>query len=842
MADTMNNYPTTPFSVSSPVIAMHSHNSSLSMPTTPVVSDHESDEYFSPTSSPSIIFVFPDVIAFDRVKDKCHHAFDAMPVSKIRISGFESYLVEQWVYNRMSKNQIVIYTGNPADSVVAYRLEMVNDPLLWPASFRHYINDLSHSKYSFPTQSEYGTVYVTNVAQLDASLSLVAVPGGNLEAVYFCYIVNHDLKRLGCGSRSATAITVPTKPIEDKFKSTFHIAHQVPLDYAVRELVCVLQTFLYYYGLLLPQYCDGLYCDLTELALSQWWRMISDIRFCTTLLKRRPPNCTIALSVESVIGVTLFVRTLLDLGGSAYMSPKDPLDSYGFRSSVSLFQKSQKIHRSKSHEGFLDHETLIKLFEWGQSMKANQNFAKDLTKVKNIVKNTVMDFTSVKAIQSFAGIQTTPSKDASRKVINCQDFDQILLLTLGKRLTYLFLGKGKPVKLEKESLAARYSRAHRGMSNVPDARSASRPRLLHSVSTESTEAAKKVCENVADDGCLLDEPQRQKSKTLIMGGNFQDQNEDGTPCPCYESVADLHGCPFYQQDTEGLHFERRLKRRHSIPSVEKEANFYSTELEMLRPSEDINRDVLYSAPDHSTLLRRSNSFSLVDETLEGHGTDYFEWRGSLEDESLITSEWLAVQYIELMRQFKLGVLKRSKDLKREVASSRIQFVNEIRMDRVLSKYQNSKNEFSKAAAKYHDLNEKFKTSYKVSARLKYELRLLLQKTKEVESNLKSLEDFKIKSLEQNIQDTADNFHVDTNTCQPCAEGKVPSDLDWNKLISRPHLIIFMFICYIRCLWLVYFENKGVSYGADKAEAFQAMFQRVYNGVGAPKLLTSKKIE
>ncbi|QPG73571.1 hypothetical protein FOA43_000883 [Brettanomyces nanus] len=803
---------------------------------TPTHSEHESEDFFSSGSS-SVVFVFPDTIAFDHVRDKCHHAFDTLPVSQIKIVGFESYLIEQWMCSRQTKNQIVIYTGNLSDTVVAYRLEIVNNRSIWPSSFRHYIDELSRSKHSFPTQSEYGTIYVTNVAQLDASLSLVPVPSGNLKDVYSCYVVNHDLKRLGCGSRSATVISIPPKPVEDKFKSTFHIPHEVSLDYAVREFVIVLQTFLYYYGFLRPQFCDGLYCDKTELALSQWWRMVSDIKYCTSLLKRRPPNCTLAISVRSVIGFTLFIRTLLDLGSNSFITPKDVMDARGFRLSILLFQKSQKIYREKSHEAFLDHETLVKLFEWAKTVKTNQNFAKDLTKVKNMMKNTVMDFASAKMKETFAGISPS-SKDASKKFIDCQDFEQFLLLNLGRQLQYLFLGKGRPIEINKISLAAEYRRLQKTLLGPSDNK-VNHGRLQMTSSNDSNgPSASNECRG------HYDELPTSRDRIGTYGTNvIYDHNGTGI-------IDHSHGqkgsgeCPYsYRQlcreDAEGLIFEKRLKRRHSIPSIEKEANIYGTEMEVLRSASDINKGVLYSSSGkHACALKRSNSFSLVDESLESGGTDCFEWKGTI-DSNMITSEWLATQYIYLLRQFKLGVLQKAADLKNEVASSKIQFMKEIRLDRVLAKYRNTQSEYTKTVSRYCDLNDKFKTSYKISARLKYELRLLLQKTKEVETNLKSLEDINIQSLEQTIKKAAADFHVKAeksqNMVQPCDrynQVSDPNDLEWKTIIAKPYLIFYIFVCYIRCLWLMYFENRAVLSSGDESRAFQKLFQQIYNGKGS----------
>lgn len=880
-----------PITVSSPTLAVSGKKGFSSFPGTPSHVVNSTLDYFplpeassSAETAPSnsTVFVFPDMIAFDRVKSKCHHSFDAIPIHTIQIHGFESYLVEQWIYERSQKNQIVIYTGNPKDCVYAYKLEIVNDQSLWPAYFRAYIAELGNSRHSFPTICDHGTVFVTNVSQLDASLTLVPVPGGNIKKIYKCYVLNHNLKHLGCGSRSATVICSPAKPVEDKFRAAFHIHHSVPFEYAVRELVCIVQTFLYYYGLLSPQFCDGLCCKKTEAALAKWWKLVGDIKPCTALLKQRPPNCTSTVSYMSVVGFSLFVRTLLALGGSNFMAPKDPLDVQGFRVSVLLFQRAQKMHRSKEKEGYLDHETISRLFSWVQTVKGNQNFAKDLTKVKNIVKNTVLDLTSVRAIQALAGLPTTSSSSSSpnspapvsrdgSEMANCQDYEQIGVLCAGKRLQYLFFGKGKPLNLDHDSLAAKYERASVFVGNLTSAshktgnstlivpggpylpldtepdngkshhgRSSRAKILKYAWNSDEMGFPPEAPYEPSFAGGKGDPDAPKSSSSAVSSSEDYSFGESRPPtCPSASQLEKQHAL-----SCRACLFERRLKRRNSIPFVGRVANVFVTELQATNLAEGGAGGVLYGGDSKKATAtrKRSQSFSEVEEGLNTGGTDCFDASTMSFGETMITEEWLAQQYIMLLRLFKLGMLKTSTDIHDQTEAFRVSFYRGTRLDRVLALYQNLKSDNSKTAAKYRELRQKLRTSYKISARLKYEVHLLLQKTKEIEANLKSLEDFKIDNLKQRISKCQFCLHMQKAAPNPVdlLKKKTPENvLSWKTLVRRPYLIFYVVFCYIWCLWTMYFSKRRVSPAGGQPDAFKALFHKVYYGVDRPKLVKSE---
>lgn len=429
-------------------------------------------------------FLIPDTIAFSRILPY----FNSLPgyasrfeISLVELVGYEAYFVEQWISSRSSNTLIVTYTGDQSDRIIAYHVQALsknlklepppaihavsgnshNDsPALpfdnWPPKFISYLIEQLESPFSVATETSLGYAFITNLAQLNPFLSLIDAKTGKIADDYILFVVNYNLKKLGCGSRSAATTDEPSKSMESKFKTAFKIHQKTPVNYAVIDLIMITQTFLHYYGLLDPIYCDGLFCEKTEFAIVEWWKMISDIPLAMHIIKIKPPTCHPNDSIQAIIGFTVLCRYLLELGGNNFSVPKDPLEVKRMKESFTKFQKHFKIETTAT----LNSETLHRLLDWGQNIKASQNLAKDLSKVKNLVKNTVIDITSGKNLQIIAQNATaspfylhSSSNYDHGKMINCQNIEHVKHMSLGKQLNYLFYGTGKPVNLNEESLS-----------------------------------------------------------------------------------------------------------------------------------------------------------------------------------------------------------------------------------------------------------------------------------------------------------------------------------------------------------------------------------------------------
>lgn len=445
-------------------------------------------------------FLIPDTIAFAKILPY----FKALPnyssrfnIRLVELVGYEAYFVEQWISSRSTNNLIVTYTGDLNDRLIAYHVQALSDHMElqpppqiheqnklnsspksqnsninnhnhnrnnihhlpydnWPPKFISYLVEQLESPFCVATETSLGYAFITNLTQLNPFLSLIDAKTGNIKDDYNCYVVNYNLRKLGCGSRSAATIDEPTKSMEDKFKTTFKIDPKVSINYASVDLILITQTFLYYYGLLDSLYCDGLFCDKTDNAIKEWWRLISEIPMAAHLIRIKPPTSHAADSIQAIIGFTVLCRYLLELGGNTFNISKDPMDVKRFKVSISKFQKHHKIDSTSK----LNLETLIKLMEWGQNNKVSQNLTKDLSKMKDLVKNTVIDITSGKNLQMIAHNATASpfylhshSSYDQAKLINCQNLDNIKHMSLGKQLNYLFYANGKPIDLHKDALS-----------------------------------------------------------------------------------------------------------------------------------------------------------------------------------------------------------------------------------------------------------------------------------------------------------------------------------------------------------------------------------------------------
>lgn len=413
-------------------------------------------------------FLIPDTVAFAKIVP----FFKAVPgfsskykITLVELVGYEAYFVEQWISSREPNSLIVTYTGDQQDRILAYHVQSLLTDVRaenvvltphdeWPAPFVTYLVKQLESPFCVATDTNMGYAFITNLAQLNPFLSLIEAKTGNITVDYELFVVNHNLRKLGCGSRSAATTDEPSKSMELKFKSTFRIDHRVNINYAVISLIHVAQLCLYFFGLLDPIYCDGLFCEKTEAAVDQWWTVVSKVPLYTQIIKNRPPNSSTCDSIQAIIGFTSLCRYLLELGGNSFGVPKDLLDVKKMSAAITRFQKYLKI----SETSMFDVETLTRLFDWAQNIKASQNITKDLSKMKSIVKNTVLDITSGKNLQSIAqNANISPFHIASNydssRFINCQNLDDLKHIPLGKQLSYLLYHTGKPIDLQRHTLS-----------------------------------------------------------------------------------------------------------------------------------------------------------------------------------------------------------------------------------------------------------------------------------------------------------------------------------------------------------------------------------------------------
>ncbi|ODV87413.1 hypothetical protein CANARDRAFT_188438, partial [[Candida] arabinofermentans NRRL YB-2248] len=657
----------------------------------------QSDSITPQDDSSYVTFIVVDLQVLDLLKTSYSGSHDVVKrITMVGLSGYEVYIVQQWITKRMGKNIIVTYTGESKDVITGYKVKLLNDPSRWPKIFLEYIQDLEQSTYSCPTQTDQGIIFITNLTQLESRLTLIPAPNGDSKSIYQTFVVNYDLKKL---------------------------------DY--------------------------------------------------------------------------------------------PLDYDRFRQAIVQFQKAYKIKSHHEYSGKLDIGTITKLIELSFTLKSNQTFAKDLSKVKKLVKNTVMDFTSGKTLNTL-NINGTPNdnlllKDqdlpAYKKIVNCQNLDQIIKMCHGKRLNYLWRSKGKEVDIESHSLAHCSRKLSNHMTDLSGIYTGGSLPVNGTTATSSISASPTTTTTGTDYLTTEASPikRKQRSKTLIIGGNFQDNSDSLSVSQC-----DVN--PFYDhhrqqqlkdlQDIDGRMFNARLKRRHSIPSINKELNIHTIDLKVA--NEEIGSEIICSKTPIDIKfgkMRRSNSFSALEDNIECMHEDLNEATQSTKSNytSHISMEWLAMQYLKIQNDYKLNIVNASNVFKRDLINSKMQLISTLNLNRYAMSFELSKNENSKVLKRYHDLNDKFIKSHKIHARLKYELRLLLQKTKEVETNLKTLQDIKVKSLENSLQQLTASCNLKLAN-QEQQQQQQQSNVDWTMIYKQPYFLLYIIVNYIRQFTIHLFKN------------------------------------
>lgn len=340
-----------------------------------------------PTERELITYVFPDFKAVSYFQKEFLSLNEFHVAEETEARGFEIYLVEQWIRDRRIGGVISAYTGNLESTVQVVRFTIVKKPSRhYPARFQEYLNEamMNHATFkkmeSRRRSSAFGQyqgehispefLLVTNTAVLPSNLNLLHVPDGDTRAVDKIFKINSNLKRLNCGGRSYSLLAskVPDA-CEDKFRQMYRVHNEsVPIEFAVEELVNIIQKCLFYFDLLDARYCDGMLCQKTEDAINNWWNLIGLPHFNS---KQNTKNGILpSKTVAAIISLLLSIRLRLNLFGGCDV-PKDPFDFENFMLSIGHFQKQVKLEKKRK----LDLQTLLQLFQ-----VTRQNYPMDSTK------------------------------------------------------------------------------------------------------------------------------------------------------------------------------------------------------------------------------------------------------------------------------------------------------------------------------------------------------------------------------------------------------------------------------------------------------------------------------
>ena len=337
-----------------------------------------------------------------------------------RLQGYELYIVEQWACSRNHPTFVITtYTGLDQHSVIVGVLSVPTDEQAWSPRLRVYLKAIT-KYHARAKETPLGTLMVTNLSGFPSALTVIAIPDGDLKNHRESFIVNEDLKRLGCSGRAGMNLAPPTGATQAKFRELYHTSDQIPITGAVVELVKLCQAALMLFGKLALEYADGLLCDVTEQSVSDWWADIGSDYFHID-----PADGILGpTTVGAMLGLLMGARNRLNSFGAPVA--KDVFDILHTKRAISYFQKSQKMERTRR----LDRKTLDRLHKVTAKAASNDGWA-----VPRVVKSTVAE------LSGKGGEMVNGRVKAGIAEIETIDIDDFIRLGSGGRFKWLWHGK-----------------------------------------------------------------------------------------------------------------------------------------------------------------------------------------------------------------------------------------------------------------------------------------------------------------------------------------------------------------------------------------------------------------
>lgn len=311
------------------------------------------------------------------------------------------------------------YTGDNSHRITISVLRIPKHEKLWSPKLSVYF--VAVNLYARPKETELGTMMVTNLSSFPSALTVVPVPGGDVKSHRLDFIVNEDLKRMGCSGRSALTLTMPSDASQAKFHQLYRTSDRLLFYSAVVELVRLCQLALMAFGKLKRNslYADGLLCDITEKGIRDWWA-----EFGTEFYNAEPNDGTLGpTTVAALLGMLLGARNRLGLCGAPV--PKDAFDLPQLEKAVAHFQRQQRLERT----GHLDRNIIERLHN--TTTKSGSSSA-DIFAVPRAIKSTVADL-SARAVGSSGSSDVT--------AVETMDIERFVRHISGESCKYLWQGK-----------------------------------------------------------------------------------------------------------------------------------------------------------------------------------------------------------------------------------------------------------------------------------------------------------------------------------------------------------------------------------------------------------------
>ncbi|KAL3472912.1 hypothetical protein BJX99DRAFT_234632 [Aspergillus californicus] len=348
---------------------------------------------------------------------------------RLALEGYEIYIVEQWACSRIHPTFVITtYTGDPSHKVVAGVLGVPTDQSTWSPRLKLYFNAVAKFQLR-EKETSLGTVMVTDLNSFPSGLTVIPVPNGDIHKHREDFIVNENLKRLGCAGRAGLKLQEPSPATVAKFHQLYRTSERVPLYSAVMELVKQCQIALMMFGILAPEYVDGLLCDITEMAVGDWWT-----DFGMDLYSIEPSDGRLGpTTVSALLGTLIGARNRLHEYGAPVS--KDAFDISSLKRGIGTFQKSQKMKRTRR----LDRHTLDRLHR-ATAKAANAEGWTDA------VKSTMAEL-SGHGGEMVMGMVRGREKGGIAD-IETIDIDNFVHLVIGERAKWLWRGKPRKSAVE----------------------------------------------------------------------------------------------------------------------------------------------------------------------------------------------------------------------------------------------------------------------------------------------------------------------------------------------------------------------------------------------------------
>ncbi|KAB8338837.1 hypothetical protein FH972_021781 [Carpinus fangiana] len=342
-----------------------------------------------------------------------------------QLQGYQIYVVEQWACSRSHPTFVILtYTGDESHSVKVGVLGVPADENAWSPRLKVYFRVLS-DYHARRRDTPLGYCMTTNLSGVPSSLNLILVPDGDLRKHKEAFVVNENLKRLGCSGRVGLTLAEPNAATRAKFHQLYRTSDKIALDGSVIELVKLCQAALMLYDYLESEYVDGLLCDVTEKAISDWW-----VEVGTELYNVEPGDGVLGpTTVAALLGTLMGARNRLHAFGAPVT--KDCFDVESTKRGIAHFQKSQRLRKTRR----LDRQTLLML----QKATVKQASGEGWT-VPRAVKSTVAELSGKggEMVMEMVGRDKTRIAD-----VETVDFDAFLQLLGGEHAKWLWRGKAR---------------------------------------------------------------------------------------------------------------------------------------------------------------------------------------------------------------------------------------------------------------------------------------------------------------------------------------------------------------------------------------------------------------